>query len=75
MSKIGGQTYLLITAVIITLIAYPFYSTMGWVIKQVRANYIRYRKAKSAWIKKHYCYDCENIFVLEESLPLSKPKD
>lgn len=65
MSKIGGRTYLLITSLIIIIIAYPFYSTMLFVISQVREKYARYREAKEKWIKKHYCYDCENVFTIE----------
>lgn len=68
MSKIGGQTYLIVTTLIIVLIAYPFYSTMLLVISQVRRNYVRYRSAKEAWIKKHYCYDCEYVFTIDSDL-------
>lgn len=65
MSKIGGTTYLIITTIIIIVIAYPFYSTLKFMISQIRKRYVKYRQEKSAWIKKHYCYDCEHIFTIE----------
>ncbi len=74
MSKIGGQTYLIVTMGIIIIIAYPFYSTLKFIISQVRKNYTRYRKEKNVWIKKHYCYDCEHVFSLEPEPEKKKAK-
>jgi hypothetical protein len=65
MSKIGGTTYLVITTLIILVIAYPFYSTLKFMISQIRTKYVKYRQEKSVWIKKRYCYDCEHIFTIK----------
>ncbi len=64
-SKIGEKLYFYLTITLIALLAYPFYSTMEMMIKQVRTNYVRYRDEKNRWIKKRYCYDCELIFTTE----------
>ena len=74
MSKIGGRNYFIITMVIIAAIAYPFYTTLLLIIDQIRKNYVRYRKAKNIWVKKHYCYDCEAVFTLEPKEKKTKKK-
>ena len=65
LSKIGGRNYFIITMAIIAAIAYPFYSTFLLIIDQMRKNYTRYHQAKSVWVKKRYCYDCDAVFTLE----------
>jgi hypothetical protein len=64
-SKIGERIYFYLTISFIVILAYPFYSTMDMIIKQVHKNYLRYKDLKNIWVKKRYCYDCGIIFILE----------
>jgi hypothetical protein len=64
-SRIGEKLYFCLTLALIVGLAHPFYSTMKFIIKQVRENYVRFRTQKSAWVKKRYCYDCGRIFTYE----------
>ncbi len=66
-SRIGEKTYFFLTLIIVGSLAYPFFSTMDYIIKQVRKNYVHYKKKKSVWVKKYFCYDCEHVFFLEEN--------
>ena len=65
-SRIGERTYFFLTLIIVGSLAYPFFSTMKYIIAQVRKNYIKYKKEKSIWVKKYFCYDCEHIFSLKK---------
>ncbi len=62
-SRIGETFYFYLTLLIVGGLAYPFYSTMKLIIKQVRINYAKYKKEKSLWVKKYFCYDCDHIFT------------
>lgn len=73
-SKIGEQLYFYLTVAIVVGLIYPFYSTMEAIIKEIQRNYARYKTEKGLWVKKHYCYDCEKIFVLEDAQKNIKPK-
>jgi len=65
-SRIGEKTYFFLTLIIVGSLAYPFFSTMKFIINQVRKNYIKYKKEKSIWVKKYFCYDCEHVFSLKK---------
>ena len=73
-SRMGERLYFYLTLAIVFGLVYPFYSTLQAIIRQVHTNYERYKKEKTAWIKKRYCYDCENIFVAETQAPAPKKK-
>ncbi|MDD3374398.1 MAG: hypothetical protein PHY73_01575 [Candidatus Omnitrophica bacterium] len=65
-SRIGEKTYFFLTLIIVGSLAYPFFSTMEYIIAQVRKNYAKYKKEKSIWVKKYFCYDCEHVFSLKK---------
>ena len=62
-TKIGEMFYFYSTIAVILGVSYPFYMTMQDIIAQVHKNYLRYRKLKSVWVKKYYCYDCKLLFI------------
>lgn len=75
-SQMGERLYCYLTIIIVLGLIYPLNSTMHLIIKQVQENYARYKKEKTVWIKKYYCYDCENIFIYDPTpqAPLRKKK-